>query len=118
MTSMRSGFAINRVGRGHFAAQVSAAFQEAVVDVLVKKTVAAAREFKAKSIILAGGVAANTALREGLAQAAKPLPVRYPPIWLCTDNAAMIGAAAYFRYHDGLQSSWSLDAVPGLKLVR
>jgi N6-L-threonylcarbamoyladenine synthase len=101
----------------HFTAQLAAAFQESAVDVLVQKTVAAAREFGAREIILAGGVAANTALRESLSAFARPIPVRYPPIWLCTDNAAMIGAAAYYRYHTGLQSGWGLDAAPGLKLV-
>ena len=88
-----------------------------MVDVLVTKTVAAAREFGAQEIILAGGVAANKPLRQALAAQAGPLPVRYPPIWLCTDNAAMIGAAAYYRYDDGLQYDWSLDVAPGLKLV-
>lgn len=101
----------------HFTAQLAAAFQESAVDVLVQKTTAAAREFKAREIILAGGVAANTALREALTAQALPVPVRYPPIWLCTDNAAMIGAAAYYRYAAGLQSDWSLDVAPGLKLV-
>ncbi|HEY1014201.1 MAG TPA: tRNA (adenosine(37)-N6)-threonylcarbamoyltransferase complex transferase subunit TsaD [Herpetosiphonaceae bacterium] len=100
-----------------YAAQLAAAFQDSVVDVLVKKTIAAAREHKAREIILAGGVAANTALREALTAAAAPAPVRYPPIWLCTDNAAMIGAAAYFRYQAGLQRGWALDAVPSLRLA-
>ena len=101
----------------HGTAQIAAAFQESAVDVLVQKTVAAAREFGAREIILAGGVAANTALRESLAAHANPIPVRFPPIWLCTDNAAMIGAAAYYRYDAGLQTDWTLDAAPGLKLV-
>ncbi len=100
-----------------FAAQLAAAFQESAVDVLVQKTIAAAREFGAREIILAGGVAANTALRESLTAQAHPIPVRYPPIWLCTDNAAMIGAAAHYRYHSGLQQDWALDVAPGLKLV-
>lgn len=100
-----------------FTAQLAAAFQDSAVDVLVQKTVAAAREYKAKTIILAGGVAANTALRERLSATAKPIPVAYPPIWLCTDNAAMIGAAAYYRYQAGVQQDWSLDATPSLKLI-
>ena len=101
-----------------FTAQLAAAFQDSAVDVLVQKTVAAAREFGAKEIVLAGGVAANKALRQALTDHAAPIPVRYPPIWLCTDNAAMIGAAAYYRYESGLQTDWSLDADSGLKLVR
>ncbi len=100
-----------------FAGQLAAAFQESVVDVLVTKTVAAAREFGAKEIILAGGVAANKALRAELTRQATPIPVRYPPIWLCTDNAAMIGAAAYYRYAAGLQTDWSLDVAPSLKIA-
>jgi N6-L-threonylcarbamoyladenine synthase len=99
-----------------FVGQLAAAFQESVVDVLVTKTVAAAERFGARTILLAGGVAANEALRETMI-ARSSLPVRYPPIWLCTDNAAMVGAAAYFRYEQGLQQAWDLTAVPNLKLT-
>jgi len=99
-----------------YPARLAAAFQEAVVDVLVSKTVRAAAETGARCVLLAGGVAANTPLRETLI-ARSPVPVRYPPIRLCTDNAAMVGAAAYFRYRQGLQSDWSLGITPGLKLV-
>jgi N6-L-threonylcarbamoyladenine synthase len=67
-------------------------------------------------VLLAGGVAANRALRDTLIERS-PVPVRYPPIRLCTDNAAMVGAAAYFRYHAGLQHDWSLSAMPNLKLI-
>ncbi|NJP04197.1 MAG: tRNA (adenosine(37)-N6)-threonylcarbamoyltransferase complex transferase subunit TsaD [Chloroflexaceae bacterium] len=98
-----------------FTAQMSAAFQESVVDVLTSKTVLAAQTFGATEILLAGGVAANTRLRSELTRRAN-LPVRYPPIWLCTDNAAMVAAAAYYRFRTGLQHSWELDVVPGLPL--
>lgn len=98
-----------------FVAQTAYAFQESVVDVLATKTVNAARQFNAHQILLAGGVAANTRLRAELERRAN-VPVHYPPIWLCTDNAAMVAAAAYFRYATGLQSDWALDVVPGLRL--
>jgi len=95
--------------------QLAAAFQESVVDVLVTKTVAAAERYHARVVLLAGGVAANTALRDTLI-ARSPVPVRYPPSWLCTDNAAMVGAAAFYRYEQGLQTNWELAAMPNLKL--
>lgn len=71
-------------------------FQEAVVDCLVKKTIKAAQNFNAKSIMLAGGVAANQRLREIIGKSAGNIPVYFPESKFCTDNAAMIGAAAYF----------------------
>ena len=76
-------------------------FQEASTEVLVKKTIRAAKKYQAKSILLAGGVAANTRLREELTTQAKHLniPLFVPPIKLCTDNAAFIAAYAHFNYH-------------------
>jgi N6-L-threonylcarbamoyladenine synthase len=97
-----------------FVRDLATAFQEAVVDVLATKTIAAAQRHNASMILLAGGVAANKALRDTL-QSRSPIPVRYPPIWLCTDNAAMIGAAAFYRYERGLQHGWELSATPNLK---
>lgn len=99
-----------------FTVQLASAFQESVVDVLVSKTVDAARTFGATEILLAGGVAANARLREEMARRAS-VPVRFPPISLCTDNAAMVAAAAYFRFEAGLQSGWDLDVDPNLKLA-
>ncbi len=99
-----------------FVAQMAYAFQESVVDVLVTKTVDAARQFGAKEIVLAGGVAANLRLRSELTRRAA-IPVRYPPISLCTDNAAMVAAAAYYRFNAGVQSSWDLDVMPNLPLA-
>ncbi len=96
--------------------KLAAAFQESVVDVLVTKTVNAAREVDARCVLLAGGVAANAALRDTLI-ARSPVPVHSPPIWLCTDNAAMVGTAAYFRFAQGVQHDWSLGVKPNLKLV-
>jgi N6-L-threonylcarbamoyladenine synthase len=97
-------------------AQLAYAFQESVVDVLVTKTVDAARAYGATEILLAGGVAANARLRAELARRAA-VPVRCPPLALCTDNAAMIAAAAYYRFEAGLQSGWDLDVEPNLKLT-
>ncbi|NJN66611.1 MAG: tRNA (adenosine(37)-N6)-threonylcarbamoyltransferase complex transferase subunit TsaD [Chloroflexaceae bacterium] len=100
-----------------FTAQVAGAFQESVVDVLVTKTIRAAQEYGATEILLAGGVAANGRLRSELSRRAD-CPVRCPPVALCTDNAAMVAAAAYYRYRAGLQSDWSLDVQPNLPLGR
>ena len=72
------------------------AFQDSVVDVLAEKTARAAAAHEARTVIVAGGVAANGALRSEL-QSRCPVPVRWPPMRLCTDNAAMIGGAAYYR---------------------
>ena len=96
--------------------KLAGAFQDSVVDVLVTKTVRAAEANGARCILLAGGVAANRALRDTLIERS-PIPVHSPPIRLCTDNAAMVGAAAYFRSAAGLQHDWSLSARPSLKLV-
>ncbi|MFC1920289.1 tRNA (adenosine(37)-N6)-threonylcarbamoyltransferase complex transferase subunit TsaD [Chloroflexota bacterium] len=93
----------------------AASFQEAVVDALVTKTIAAAREYGVKNILLAGGVAANGLLRERLTQDS-PLPVLIPPLKLCTDNAAMIAACGYFRFRDGKQNGMDLDVVPNLRI--
>ncbi len=97
---------------------VAAAFQLAVVDVLATKTVAAAREVGAVEVALAGGVAANLALRTRLAQdlAKIGVPLRTPPIAWCTDNAAMIASAAYFHLNRDERSSLALDVAPSLAL--
>jgi N6-L-threonylcarbamoyladenine synthase len=90
---------------------VAASFQEAVVGVLVEKTVRAARAFAATEILMAGGVSANQLLRQKM-RAESALPVRYPPLNLCTDNGAMIAAAGYFRYEAGLRSDQAMDVLP------
>lgn len=99
-----------------YVQRLAAGFQEAVVDVLVTKTVAAVQQTGARMVLLAGGVAANTALRETLI-ARSPVAVHSPPIWLCTDNAAMVGAAAYYRFAQGVQHDWELSVKPNLKLL-
>ena len=98
------------------AADVAAAFQESVVDVLVEKTRRAALERGARTVLLAGGVAANERLRERFA-AEMPAPFVYPPPRLCTDNAAMIAAAGCFRLAAGERDGLDLDVSPSLRLV-
>ena len=97
-------------------ADAAASFQEAVIDVLVTKTVAVAREHGVKQILLAGGVAANRQLCQRLADSA-PIPVLVPPPVLCTDNAAMIAACGYYRLQQGETAALDLDVIPGLKLA-
>lgn len=97
-------------------ADAAASFQEAVVDVLVTKTIAAATVYKAKQILLAGGVAANGSLRQRLVKDS-PLPVFIPPLVLCTDNAAMIAACGYYHLQAGKIDGLNLDVIPSLKLA-
>lgn len=96
----------------------AAAFQDAVVDVLASKTVVAARAMVVRQVLLAGGVAANVALRQRLsaALASHGIALRYPPVALCTDNAAMIAAAGYFHLRLGERTGLDLDVAPGLQL--
>ncbi|MHB8156174.1 MAG: tRNA (adenosine(37)-N6)-threonylcarbamoyltransferase complex transferase subunit TsaD [Desulfocucumaceae bacterium] len=101
-------------------ADLAASFQRAVVDVLIGKTIAAVNQFGAGTVLLAGGVAANGLLRENMGEASKKCGFRlvYPPGVLCTDNAAMIGCAAYYRYLRGEFAELTLNAVPGLELEK
>ncbi|MBA7608858.1 tRNA N6-adenosine threonylcarbamoyltransferase [subsurface metagenome] len=103
-------------GRISSPAEAAASFQEAVVDVLVTKTVAVAKEHGVRQILLAGGVASNRLLRECLAKNS-PIPVLVPEPILCTDNAAMIAACGYFRFRAGKVDDLDLDVVPGLRLA-
>lgn len=95
-----------------------ASFQNAVVDVLVSRAVVATKEFGYKKLAIAGGVASNSALRAGMKAACEKAGIEfyYPSPIFCTDNAAMIGAAGYYEYINGVRAGWDLNAVPNLKL--
>jgi N6-L-threonylcarbamoyladenine synthase len=101
-------------------AELAFGFQESVVDVLVTKTLRAARQIGAKSVVLGGGVAANRVLRDRLADGAQKagFPLVVPRPALCTDNGAMIGAAAARRWAAGIRAGLDLDARPSLPLAR
>ncbi len=90
---------------------LAASFQAAVVDVLFSKTIRAAHTFHAREILVAGGVSANQALRDEF-MAQKDFPVHIPPLFLCTDNAAMIASAGYFRFIAGQTDPVNFDALP------
>jgi N6-L-threonylcarbamoyladenine synthase len=94
---------------------LAASFQQAVVEVLVGKTLKAAEAFQAREILVAGGVSANRALRAAILAQAE-LPVHIPPLALCTDNAAMIAAAGYFRFAQGQRDALDIDALPNWPL--
>jgi N6-L-threonylcarbamoyladenine synthase len=94
---------------------LAASFQAAVVDVLVGKTLRAAAALGAKEILVAGGVSANQALRESI-QAESRLPVHIPPLSLCTDNAAMVAGAGYYRFVAGQRDSLDIDVLPNWPL--
>jgi N6-L-threonylcarbamoyladenine synthase len=96
---------------------LAASFQAAVVDVLFAKTMNAAREFGVKEILVAGGVSANRALRQAF-QSQQEFPVHIPPLSLCTDNAAMIAAAGYYRFALGHTSALDMDVQPTWPLSR
>lgn len=99
-------------------ADIAASFQEAVVSVIVEKTIMAAKEYGIDKVCLAGGVASNSALRNRMKECceAQYLKFYYPSPVLCTDNAAMIGAAAYYEYLAGSRAGLDLNAVPNLKI--
>lgn len=99
-------------------ADLAASFQNAVVEALVSRAMLAAEEYGVDRLVLAGGVASNSSLRENMKKACERRGYRvyYPSPVFCTDNAAMIGAAAYYEYRKGNRAGWDLNAVPNLKL--
>lgn len=98
--------------------ELAASFQASVVEVLVEKTVRAAQKRNLQTVLLAGGVSANSALREQMQKRCEKegLKLYYPPLEFCTDNAAMIACAAHYRYLKGERADWYLNAVPQLRL--
>lgn len=107
-----------QAGREICVADVAASFQQAVLDVIVAKTTYAAVKMKKDKIVMAGGVASNSRLRAMMEEACKKegIALYYPSPILCTDNAAMIGCAAYYKYKAGQTDDLDLDAVPHLPL--
>ena len=102
---------VSHLRAGMSIPDVAASFQAAAVDHLVAKTARAAAACGATAILLAGGVSANGRLREAMQHHTR-LPVYFPPLALCTDNAAMIAAAGHYRYVAGQRDSWALDVQP------
>lgn len=99
-------------------ADVAASFQQAVIDVLVGHSMEAIEKYNLDKFAIAGGVASNASLRQAFEEACAKKQVEFflPPPVLCTDNAAMIGAAAYYEYIKGVRHGYDLNAVPNLKL--
>ena len=99
-------------------ADIAASFQKAVTDVLVENAVHGVKEYGLHKLAIAGGVASNSSLRQAMKKACEDNDIEfyYPSPILCTDNAAMIGAAAYYEYLAGTRHGWDLNAVPNLKL--
>lgn len=99
-------------------ADVAASFQKAVVDVLVEHSMDAVRKYHYKKFAIAGGVASNSSLREAFENACRKEGIEFyhPSPVYCTDNAAMIGAAAYYEYQKGMRHGLDLNAVPNLRL--
>lgn len=100
------------------AADVAASFQRCVVEVLVEHAMAVAADYHIDKLAIAGGVASNSGLRSAMEKACQENNIQFyhPSPILCTDNGAMIGAAAYYEYKKGVRHGWDLNAVPNLRL--
>ena len=96
-------------------ANVAAEFQEAAVDCMVQRALQAVKRYRVKGMLLGGGVAANSHLRQEMRRR-MPVEVIVPRPALCTDNGAMMGAAGYFHFRAGLPSQWDVDVIPGMRL--
>ena len=105
-------------GEEYNNADIAASFQKAVTDVLVDNAMRAVKEYGLNKFAIAGGVASNSTLRSAMKKACEENGVEfyYPSPIYCTDNAAMIGVAAYYEYINGTRHGWDLNAVPNLKL--
>ncbi len=109
---------LDQNGETYNKADIAASFQDAVTDVLCEHTIEAAMMKNSKIIVIAGGVAANSALRKKMTEEAgkKGIRVLYPEPVLCTDNAVMIACAGYYEYLAGTRADLTLNAVPSLRL--
>ena len=105
-------------GETYVEADIAASFQKAVIDVLVGNAMHAVKEYGLNKFAIAGGVASNGTLREAMREACEENGIEFyhPSPIFCTDNAAMIGVAAYYEYLSGTRHGWDLNAVPNLKL--
>jgi N6-L-threonylcarbamoyladenine synthase len=95
---------------------LAASFQAAVIEQLVERSLAAAQAYDVTAVLLSGGVSANSALRVAMKERCQ-VPAYWPPLWLCTDNAAMIAAAAFWHYQAGQRDSWAMDVEANLRLA-
>lgn len=102
-------------GRAIISSDLAASFQAAVIDVLFTKTMEAARNFNVRQIVVAGGVSANKNLRE-IFQGQDEFPVNIPSLSFCTDNAAMVASAGYFRFIHGQRDGLEMDVIPNWQL--
>ena len=115
---------LNYINKAHMTGEeirvpdLVASFQNAVVEALVSRAVLAAKEYGYDKLAIAGGVASNSALRAAMQEACDKAHIRFyhPSPIFCTDNAAMIGCAAYYEYKKGTRHGWDLNAIPNLKL--
>ena len=115
---------LNYINKAHMTGEeirvpdLVASFQNAVVEALVSRAVLAAKEYGYDKLAIAGGVASNSALRAAMQEACDKEHIRFyhPSPIFCTDNAAMIGCAAYYEYKKGTRHGWDLNAIPNLKL--
>ncbi len=100
-------------------ADLAASFQETALNLIMDKSMRAIKDYDVKQLVLAGGVAANSRLREKMQEAMqdhKEVELLIPPLWCCTDNAAMIGVAGYFNYRNGIRADFSVSAKPSMNM--